>query len=111
MQAARRSGSYGDRADRDARGHELQLNRQQPSGRVPAVAAVEELPPPRTKRGKDMLQIRGRCGERTERRRMKGPATERKHAHSGEPTGDLERAIRDVAMRDAIGKQMERDAE
>ena len=78
---------------------------------MPAVAAVEELRPTRTKRGKDVLEIRSRRGKRTERRGMEGPATHGKHAQPGYAAGDLERAVRDVAMWDAIGEHVERDAE
>ena len=78
---------------------------------MPAVAAVEELRPTRTKGGEDMLEIRSRGGKRPERRGMKGPATERKHAQSREPAGDLERTVRDVAMWNPIREQVERDAE
>ena len=84
---------------------ELNADRE-PTGAVPAPAAVEELGAARAKDGKEMLEVGSRSRESAESDWAGRPPAGHKQRETENPACDVESPIRNIPVRNTIGGQV-----
>jgi hypothetical protein len=78
---------------------------------MPAASTMEELLPVRPNPWHNVLEIRERAGRRSEDGRVERTAARSEQAERDEAAADLEPPVRDVLVRDAVARYVERRPE
>src|SRR5581483_4158966 len=100
-----------EQAVEERRGEEQLSLRRQRAAAVPAAPAVEELRAARPWQRQQVLGVGDCRRERAERRRIGGAASGGEERDRSEAARELERAAREVAVRDGIAGEVRREAE